>query len=194
MPAQPADRAFSAENAPTAGPVCPEAPRWCPHAALPAYRHVPSVTPHPVTDPRGHSHGQAESSPPDLPPEAWRDNEAYLWAIDLYNQGYLWESHEVWEGLWRAAGRGSRQGQFYQGLIFNSAAQLKVLTGRLRGAATHGQRSLHRLEHAAAGEDVYMGLSLPSLTAALRTYYAPLWETPPGPPRTKPPCLIPRLD
>ena len=40
--------------------------------------------------------------PPD--PEQWHLCRPYLYGIDLFNDGYYWEAHEVWEGLWHACG------------------------------------------------------------------------------------------
>lgn len=69
---------------------------------LPAYRHVPGKTPHPTRDPGGHSFGKPALSLPDLNHEDWRKSEEYLYSIDLFNEEYWWECHEVLEGLWHA--------------------------------------------------------------------------------------------
>src|SRR3989441_5753773 len=67
---------------------------------FPAYRFIPGQSPHPRRDPHGHSYGQPEPTPPPFMPEEWWDSEWYLYGIDLYNYGYWWECHEVFEGLW----------------------------------------------------------------------------------------------
>ena len=89
---------------------------------FPTYRFVPGQSPHPRRDPQGHSYGQPEPTPPLFTPEEWWDSEWYLYGIDLYNHGYWWECHEVFEGLWHAVGPDSPQGQFLQALIQVAAA------------------------------------------------------------------------
>ena len=79
-------------------------PRLLMGEPLPAYAHDPGHTPHPFNDPQGHSYGRAEE-PPAIDPPRWRESRAYLRGLDLFNAGYYWEAHEVWEGLWKAAGR-----------------------------------------------------------------------------------------
>ena len=106
-------------------------------------------------------------------------NKEYLFGVDLYNQGYLWESHEAWEGLWRAAGRYSVEGRFLQSLIFNSAALLKMHAGCWKGAETHSRRAVRQLNAVCdrlSGDPVFMGLDAPLWKARLTAYYAPLWN------------------
>ncbi len=68
----------------------------------------PAKTPHPTRDPEGHSYGLPDLSLPDLNHENWRKSEDYLFGIDLFNEGYWWECHEVLEGLWHAVGHRQR--------------------------------------------------------------------------------------
>jgi predicted metal-dependent hydrolase len=81
-----------------------------------------------------------------MPPQDWRRDEGYLHAVDLYNHGYWWECHEIFEALWRAAGRQDpADGAFFQGLLQVAAACL----------ACRGQREVpHRwFERPAAWSD-----------------------------------------
>jgi len=115
-------------------------PRWT-SRPFPAYRHVPGLTPHPVTDPRGHSHGEREPEV-DLTgislPAQWRRCEEYLAGVDLFNAAYLWEAHEAWEAVWHAAGHDTSVGRFLQGLIQIAAALLHHHRG-----TREGHRRLH---------------------------------------------------
>ena len=144
--------------------------------ALPAYRHVPGLTPHPVKHPEGHSHGIVE--PPsaagelDLPRE-WRRCEDYLHGVDLFNLAYFWEAHEAWEAAWHAVGHDSEVGQFLQGLIQTSAALLKRHLGVDRGARsllTKASRRLDTVPLPMHGLPRYMGLALPPWREAARRY------------------------
>lgn len=143
--------------------------RFLPDAAFPPYTFVPGRTPHPVRDPGGHLFGQTPELPPPLDPERWQDSRAYLHGIDLFNHGYYWEAHEVWEGLWRAAGRTGRTGDFLKGLIKLAAAGVKVRQGQPRGIASHaaGAAELFRdiLRHLGGVDARYLGLRLHDLLA-----------------------------
>ena len=64
--------------------------------------------PHPRRHPEGHSYGHPEPTSLPFEPEGWRTCESYRYGVDLYNAGYFWECHEVFEALWRGVGRRSR--------------------------------------------------------------------------------------
>lgn len=71
------------------------------------------------------------------------DELAY--GIDLFHHGFLWEAHEAWEGLWRAAPRGSTLAHGLRGLIQCAAGALKAETDRPQGLvrlAAKAQREL----------------------------------------------------
>jgi uncharacterized protein len=80
-------------------------PRFLPDRPFPLYAYVPGHTPHPTRDPDGHSYGAAFEMPEPPDPQEWRACRDYLYGIDLFNHGFYWEAHEVWEGLWVACGR-----------------------------------------------------------------------------------------
>lgn len=97
---------------------------------------------------------------PELPGEnAWTESEPFLWGIDLFNLGYYWESHEVWEGLWIAAGRGGPQANALKGLIKLAAAGVKAYEGRTPGVQRHARRALELLSSVSAPEGLILGIS-----------------------------------
>jgi predicted metal-dependent hydrolase len=128
---------------------------------------VPGRAPHPVRDPAGHLFGKHPEPPPALDPERWQDSRAYLHGVDLFNHGYYWEAHEVWEGLWNVAGRSGITADFLKGLIKLAAAGVKVRQGQPRGVASHaiGAASLFRdIAGQLGGEEKsYLGLRLREL-------------------------------
>jgi len=159
-------------------------PRLAPGRPFPPYAFLPGRDPHPTRDPLGHSFERTEHKARYLPPERWRENEDYLFGIDLYNHGFLWESHEVWEGLWHAAKHDPLQADFLQALIQCAAASLKIPMGQPRGLATLSALAVEKLERVAraSGGD-YMGLDLDDLAAALRAFAAAGPATNEGRPR-----------
>ena len=67
---------------------------------------------------------------------------AHHWAVDLFNNGYYWEAHEAWEGLWHAYGRSGAKADFVKGLIKLSAAGVKAREGNAAGVNRHAQRAV----------------------------------------------------
>lgn len=147
-----------------------DTPRFLPDVPFPPYTYVPGRTPHPVSDPAGHMYGE-EPQPAELLVEDWPRCRAYLRGIDLFNHGYYWEAHEVWEALWHAAGRTGPVGEFLKGLIKLAAAGVKTLEGSAVGRARHARRAADLFRSARTGlnqsaEELgphLMGLSLPRL-------------------------------
>ena len=150
-------------------PVWPDAPRVGPARPFPAYAFVPGRTPRPP---------EPEGEPRHVPPERWREDPAYLFGIDLYHAGYLWEAHEQWEGIWKASADDTQR-HFLQGLIQLAAALLKLRMGNARGAGKLAARAHAHLAHV-RGER-YMGLALAPLRAFLE-----------GPRAEDAPRLVPR--
>ena len=153
--------------------MIPASVRYAPARAFPPYPFLPGRDPHPTNDPRGHSYGAIESKPPYRPPERWRENDEYLFGVDLYNHGYLWEAHEAWENRWHLAKGDADQASFLQGLIQCSAASLKVPMGQPNGLAKLAEIGTSRLETVARNAGGrFMGLDVPSFVSAFRTFAA----------------------
>lgn len=138
--------------------------------ALPSYRHVPGLTPHPVKAPEGHSYGGMQidlGSRVDELPISWRDCEAYLLGVDLFNQGYFWESHEAWEEIWNAVGHQTLPGRMLQGMIQVAAALLRHHVGSVEGgrgnfrkASVHFDAVEGELDAIDSRQTSYMGVPL----------------------------------
>lgn len=116
-------------------------------------------------------------------PAAWREMPDYLFGADLYHQGFLWEAHEAWEGVWSGLPRTHPAAQLLQGLIKNSAAQLKARLGRWRGVRSLSSKThahIARVIEMAPLDDSgqYMGLDVAALLEAIERHYRPLWHPP----------------
>ncbi len=128
---------------------------------LPPYRFVPGLTPHPITDPRGHSHGVTAEQPEALPPEAWSRCRPYLFGCDLFNRGYWWEAHEAWESLWQVTRSRPQQHRFLQGLIQAANSHLKLALGKPQAVRRLWSKAEAHWQDTAC-PDHYMGLPLGS--------------------------------
>jgi len=150
-------------------------PRYAPDRPLPPYAYVPGgERPHPTQHPDGHSRRSEPARPAEyLPAARWRENGDYLYGVDLYNAGFLWEAHEVWEGLWHRAKHDPVQADLLQGLIQCAAAALKVPMDQPGGLAKLARIGSERLERVArrGGAD-YMGLDLLGFVRAFRAFAA----------------------
>ena len=107
-------------------------------------------------------------------PEEWRRIEEWLWAVDLFNNRYWWESHEALEALWHAAGRTTPPARFAQSLVHLSAACLNRRRGHDEAARRQAARAVRGLRAARAIGPVVMGLDVEALAAdVLRSFSAP---------------------
>lgn len=156
-------------------PFDPDGVRYCSQRPFPPYRHVPGVTPHPIRDPQGHSHGLEEDDCPVSLPAAWRQTEDYLYGVDLFNFAYWWEAHEAWEGLWNKTEDDCRL--FLQGLIQISAALIKYHMRQLRGLQSLSTNGRTKLLHVLTNLDdpIYMGVNLPEFLTCLDTFFEPFF-------------------
>ena len=146
-------------------------PRLAPDRRFPPYSYVTGRFPHPTRDPMGHGFGHAPLAPPPIDPESWQQSRDYLFACDLFNYGYYWESHEVWESLWQACGRCGPTADFLKGLIKLAAAGVKAHEGRLAGVKRHATRAteLFALVRSAIGRSSFLGLDLDWLISIAKT-------------------------
>jgi hypothetical protein len=139
--------------------------RYAPHIPLPDAAFVPgrAGSVRPASD---GLHVVART----LPPDAWRENEAWLYGVDLWNHGFLWEAHEAWEQLWRAP-FDAQQAEFLRGMIQCAAAGLKVAIGRPDNAERLASAGMNRVR--SAGSSIasrYMGLEVEAFASAFRAW------------------------
>jgi len=128
-------------------------------ATFPAYTYVPGGPwPHPNRSPDGLSFAT---------PEIGKDaSEAaksvrFLRGVELFNAGYYWEAHVVWEELWHAAGRRGPTADVLRALIKLAAAGVKVREGRENGVRSHCGRAALLFASAAEQAGVFqLGLNL----------------------------------
>lgn len=130
---------------------------------LPAERFLPGRSPRPA----------GPVLPEELLPGSWEPAEwprlvPYLYGVDLHNHGFWWEAHEVWEGLWHAAGRTTAPARFVQGLIQIAAGHLNRALGKPVPARRQALRGVTRLS---ALPSPAMGIDVPDLAARVRASF-----------------------
>jgi hypothetical protein len=149
-------------------------------APLPAYTYVPGGPwPHPKRLPEEHSKiGSGSVNDRSSADESWWKAK-FLRGVKLFNAGYYWEAHEVWEELWHVEGRRGPTAELLKGLIKLAAAGVKVREGRENGVRTHCRRAAESFATAAGqGGPCQLGLDLELWTNRARL----LAENPPRDP------------
>ena len=63
--------------------------------------------------------------------------------VRLFNEGHFFETHEIWEEVWRAAAAEERD--FYQGMIHLAVALYQARRGNWRAAHSQLRRAAKRL-------------------------------------------------
>lgn len=110
--------------------------RLLPSRAFPPYVFVPGVNPHPKKD-GGYREGVPEPVSKLVDPLNPGENEDLLYALDLFNHGYFWESHVYFEALWNAHGRVGSVADFFKGMIKLGAAGVKASLDQAALAEDH---------------------------------------------------------
>lgn len=148
--------------------------------SFPKYRYVPKVHPHPEIHPKGHSYGKEAKPEKFIPPEKWKQNDSYLYGVDLFNHGFWWEAHEAWERVWMTTKKKDEHGQFLQGLIQCSAALLKLFSGSQNGFEKlygEGKKRLEFcLEKLPNHQRQFMGLKLTEWLGRMENFSQTLQE------------------
>ncbi|MGE4542970.1 MAG: DUF309 domain-containing protein [Pedobacter sp.] len=158
----------------------PELPRYT-QRPFPPIRYLPHLAGAPGAHPRstatGHPRLKAQDDLPHFRPDDWRNCEPYLYGIDLFNHGYWWEAHEVFEMVWLAAGQRSTVcGRFVQGLIQLAAAQLKRFIGEPQGAQSLTRAGIEKLSLV---KGTYLGIEVaPLITEVQRCLHEDRGEFP----------------
>lgn len=93
--------------------------------------------------------------------------EAVAFGADLFERGFYWEAHEVWEAIWRSTAPGPGR-EALQGLIQAAAALVLARLGRAEAAERTARRASERLRVGRLPPALDPGLDLRALGAAIR--------------------------
>ncbi len=97
-------------------------------------------------------------------PDSWRKNRPYRYGWSLFEAGFYWEAHEVWEPVWLACRQNSLEKIFLRAAIQMTNACLKRVMGNRKAARRlfdHVDELLEELKTRLQAEDeTYMGVDL----------------------------------
>lgn len=119
--------------------------RYAPDIDFPPYLFIPGRAPHPEKE--GYlkeKHIEFSGTWEESNSKAWV--EGWLYAIDLFNHQYFWDSHVYLEALWNMLGRKGQQPDFLKALIKISAGGVKLQMGQVELVKTHFGRAKELLE------------------------------------------------
>ena len=94
--------------------------RYLPERLFPPYSYLPGKFVHPE------SPGGYRSN---FPLGIHFSQDEFLYALDLLNHGYYWESHVYFEAFWNHQKRQGISARFYQVMILVCAAEIKLASG-----------------------------------------------------------------
>jgi predicted metal-dependent hydrolase len=130
-------------------------------------------------------YGESQVAPRGWKAEDWRENELYLFGVDLFNDGYWWEAHAAWEALWQTTERSEATARFLQGLIQITAALVQDRAGRAVGArrlASKGVAKVRGLGRksrklgsgSGRGAIRFMGVEVDGFATAVERFFEPM--------------------
>jgi len=98
------------------------------------------------------------------------DSAAFRFGIDLFNSGFFWEAHEVWEPVWMALPPNSAERTACRSLIQGANACLKLRYG-WNNAFSKLVREVERLVRDATLQDACVaGIALDQWAVAFRAF------------------------
>lgn len=110
--------------------------------------------------------------PPRIDPADWARNGAYLYGFRLYNEGFFWEAHEVWETVWLACRPNASERSLMVALIQLTNATLKLAMGRQAAALRILPAAAEALRECESRRSIVMGVHISRLLAELARFGA----------------------
>lgn len=107
--------------------------RYCSKREFPPYSFIPT---HNLNPNRIGGYREGISDPISKPIDSnnYKNHTDYLFAIDLINHGYYWESHVYFEAIWHAHDRSGNVANYCKAMVKISAGAIKHKQGRLISA------------------------------------------------------------
>ena len=102
------------------------------HYPLPTQPHVPGTSSQPDMAPLERV---KQKCPKRVDPDEWREIIAYRYGWSLFDTGFYWEAHEIWEAVWLACAPNSRERLLLRALIQLANARLKQKMGKDNASA-----------------------------------------------------------
>lgn len=137
--------------------------RYCADS-LPPYAFIPGLNAHPLKE-GGHMFESGEPKSTPLTNDNYLTHPHFLYAIDLFNHQFFWESHVFFEAIWNANKRVGPWAEFCKAIIQFAASEIKKIQKKEEAASAHYNRAqelllneCQTLEHFIELENLYENL------------------------------------
>lgn len=134
--------------------------RYCPSMEFPPYSFIPTknLSPNKIG---GYREGIADPISKTLDKSNYAEHKEYLFAIDLINNGYYWESHVYFESIWHAHHRKGAIASYCKALVKMAAGAIKIKQGRIDSAERLFEGANENLINLPVG--FYLGIEIKEL-------------------------------
>ena len=134
--------------------------RYCPNREFPPYPFIPTqnLNPNRVG---GYREGIPDPISIKIEKYNYNNHEDYLFAVDLINHGYYWESHVYFEAIWHAHHRKGNVASYCKALVKIAAGAIKHKQGRTESAKRLFEGSKNILQKLPSS--FYLGISINEL-------------------------------
>ena len=134
--------------------------RYCPNRKFPPYSFIPTQNLNPNRK-GGYREGIPDPISKPINKNRYMYHHDYLFAIDLINYGYFWESHVYFEAIWHAHSREGDVANYCKALVKIAAGAIKNKQGRTKSANRLFEGTKEILCH--LPPNFYLGISLNEL-------------------------------
>jgi len=142
--------------------------RYCPNRDFPPYSFIPTQNLNPN---RVGGYRQDIPDPISKPINTYNffKHQDYLFAIDLLNYGYYWESHVYFEAIWHAHKRKGEVADFCKAMVKIAAGAIKHKQGRTDSS----KRLFNGANKILIGlsNNFYLGISINKLIRISENYF-----------------------
>ena len=108
--------------------------------------------------------------PERIAPQRVTSQLAFRYGADLYNAGFFWEAHEVWEPVWMAMPPNSRERIACQALIQAANACLKLRFGGVRAFSRLAREVARHAEEVKASGRCAVGIDMAAWGSAFADF------------------------
>ena len=141
--------------------------RYCPNRVFPPYSFIPTqnLNPNRVG---GYREGIPDPISSPIDKDNFLDHKDYLFAIDLINHGFYWESHVYFEAIWNAHKRKGDVASYCKALVKIAAGAIKHKQGRSESAKRLFEGAVNIFE--TLPSTFYLGISADELVSIAKMW------------------------
>jgi hypothetical protein len=141
--------------------------RYCLYREFPPYSFIPTLSLNPNRV-GGYREGIPDPISTPIDKNNYLEHKDYLFAIDLINHGYYWESHVYFEAIWHAHKRKGDVASYCKALVKIAAGAIKHKQGRPESAKRLFDGSVKILE--TLPSTFYLGIAVEDLASIAKRW------------------------